>query len=118
MYIMNHNLNIQVSISGMPEILIPAYGLLEQVNAVSGDGSVGRNVRRCEKMWGRPPNWLLVDYYNIGDFNGSVFQVGATANNVTYAHNSCCGISMTSIGGLPGRQMSWMLYGLLLLLVL
>jgi len=39
---------------------------------------------------GRPPNFLLVDYYNIGSFNGSVFEVAARANNVTY-NRKCCG---------------------------
>jgi hypothetical protein len=39
---------------------------------------------------GRPPNFLLVDYYNIGSFNGSVFEVAARANNVTY-NRQCCG---------------------------
>ncbi|KAH4096352.1 hypothetical protein HBI25_184410 [Parastagonospora nodorum] len=91
MYMLNHNLNIQVSLAGLSGILIPAYSLLDQVNAVSGNGSLGLNVQHCVEMWGRPPNWLLVDYYNFGNFNGSVFQVAATANNVTYDRGSCCG---------------------------
>jgi len=91
MYMLNHNLNIEVSLAGLNGILIPAYGLLNQVNAVSGNGSLGLNVEHCEQMWGRPPNWLLVDYYNFGNFNGSVFQVAATANGVTYNRKSCCG---------------------------
>jgi hypothetical protein len=90
MYMMNHNLNIQVNLLGM-DILIPAYSLLNEINAVSGNGSVGLNVDNCENMWDRPPNWILVDYYNFGNFNGSVFQVAATANNVTYRNESCCG---------------------------
>ncbi|RYN51505.1 putative secreted protein [Alternaria tenuissima] len=96
MYLMNHNLNIEVSLPGVSSILIPAYSLLDQVNAVSGNGSVGLNVQNCEKMWDRPPNWMLVDYYNFGNFNGSVFQVAATANNVTYNDQSCCGTEDTS----------------------
>ncbi|KAL1801639.1 hypothetical protein ACET3X_001981 [Alternaria dauci] len=96
MYVMNHNLNIEVSLPGVSSILIPAYSLLDQVNAVSGNGSVGLNVQNCETMWGRPPNWILVDYYNFGNFNGSVFQVAATANNVTYNDQSCCGTEVTS----------------------
>jgi len=40
--------------------------------------------------WGRPPNFLLVDYYNFGNFSGSVFEVAAQMNNVTY-HRKCCG---------------------------
>lgn len=42
-------------------------------------------------MWHRPPNFLLVDYYNYGNPNGSVFQVAAQMNNVSYDVNSCCG---------------------------
>lgn len=41
-------------------------------------------------MWNRPPNFLLVDYYNYGNFNGSVFEVAADMNNVTFV-NTCCG---------------------------
>jgi len=37
-----------------------------------------------------------VDYYNFGNFNGSVFQVAADANNVTYNRNSCCGMQTMS----------------------
>ncbi|KAI4645898.1 hypothetical protein J4E93_005476 [Alternaria ventricosa] len=96
MYVMNHNLNIEVSLPGVSSILIPAYSLLDEINAVSGNGSVGLNVQNCEKMWNRPPNWILVDYYNYGNFNGSVFQVAATANNVTYNEQSCCGTESTS----------------------
>jgi hypothetical protein len=90
MYMLNHNLNIEISIAGM-DVLVPAYGLLDEINAVSGNSSLGLNVQDCEEMWGRPPNWLLVDYYNFGNFNGSVFQVAATANGVSYNRDSCCG---------------------------
>lgn len=42
-------------------------------------------------MWNRAPNFLLVDYYNRGSPSaGSVFQVAARANNVTYTQD-CCG---------------------------
>jgi len=41
-------------------------------------------------MWSRPPNFLLVDFYNEGPVPGSVFQVAARANNVTY-NRECCG---------------------------
>jgi hypothetical protein len=106
MYMLNHNLNIQVSLGGVSDLLIPAYSLLDEINAVSGNGSLGLNVQNCEKMWGRPPNWLLVDYYNFGNFNGSVFQVAATANNVTYNRNSCCGTTAES--GASGKIISLM----------
>ncbi|KAF2116092.1 PLC-like phosphodiesterase [Lophiotrema nucula] len=90
MFMLNHNLNIAIDISGT-ELLIPAFTLLDQINADSGNSSLGTNVENCTAMWGRPPNWLLVDYYNFGKFNGSVFEVAATANNVSYNRDSCCG---------------------------
>jgi hypothetical protein len=40
MYMMNHNLNVQLPFQGM-DILVPAYGLLDQINAVSGNASLG-----------------------------------------------------------------------------
>jgi hypothetical protein len=96
MYMVNHNMNVEITLAGLSGILIPAYGLLSEVNAVSGNGSLGLNVQNCETMWNRPPNLLLVDYYNQGNFNGSVFQVAATANGVTYKRGSCCGSATTS----------------------
>lgn len=42
------------------------------------------------EAWPRPPNFLLVDYYNHGSSPGSVFQVAAQHNNVTY-DRPCCG---------------------------
>jgi hypothetical protein len=50
------------------------------------------------ETWDRPPNFLLVDYYNYGNFNGSVFEVAADMNNVTY-NRQCCGkASAASLG--------------------
>lgn len=50
-------------------------------------------------MWNRPPNFLLVDYYNYGNFNGSVFEVAAKMNNVTYNNASCCGLTSAAPRG-------------------
>jgi len=99
MYMTNHNLNIEISISSI-SLLVPAYGLLNQTNSaeVSVTGSLQRGVDNCTTMWNRPPNFLLVDYYNIGNFNGSVFQVAARANNVTYNKADCCGTSGVTSG--------------------
>ncbi|EXJ96277.1 hypothetical protein A1O1_01403 [Capronia coronata CBS 617.96] len=90
MYMANHNLNLEVSFAGF-DLLVPFYPLLNETNAVSGYGSAGVAVSNCTQMWDRPPNFILVDYYNIGSYNGSVFQVAAEANNVTYNRDSCCG---------------------------
>lgn len=91
MYMANHNLNVQISLAGV-SLLTPAFPLLERTNADSGFGSLGRMARNCTTMWdGRPPNFLLVDFYNFGNFNGSVFQVAAEMNQVAYDRDSCCG---------------------------
>lgn len=106
MYMANHNLNINVPLLGV-NILIPAYTLLDQVNADHGNWSLGQSVNGCTAMWGRPPNWLLVDYYNFGNFNGSVFQVAATANNVSYNRDSCCSSAYTNDGPRPKRPVAY-----------
>ena len=47
--------------------------------------------RLLTATWDAPPNFLLVDYYNYGDPKpGSVFEVAARWNNVTY-NRPCCG---------------------------
>lgn len=106
MYMMNQNLNLDVSLVGV-SIDIPASNLLNETNAVEGYGSAGWSVLNCTVEWNRPPTFLLVDFYNIGNFNGSVFQVAADANNVTYNRNSCCGLAERTRGagakaGVPG----------------
>ncbi|OJJ94703.1 hypothetical protein ASPACDRAFT_5634, partial [Aspergillus aculeatus ATCC 16872] len=89
MYMINHNLDIEVMLEGI-EILIPDTAQLNTTNAVSGFGSLGLMANNCRAKWDRPPNFLLVDYYNDGNFPGSVFEVAARLNNVTY-NGKCCG---------------------------
>jgi hypothetical protein len=48
----------------------------------------------CTAIWKRYPTFLLVDFYDAGA--GSVFEVAALANNVTYP-GGCCG-KVKSIG--------------------
>ena len=104
MYMANHNLNIDISI-GSFSLLIPAYGSLNVTNADEDQiGMVEATRLNCTEMWNRPPNFLLVDYYNFGNFNGSVFEVAARANNVTFNRNSCCGTSATSAAGMVSVQ--------------
>jgi hypothetical protein len=50
---------------------------------------------RAEK-WGRPPNYLVVDFYNRGPTSGSVFEAAAKANGVTY-NRKCCGSAVRSL---------------------
>jgi hypothetical protein len=91
MYMANHNLNVQVSIAGA-NLLIPNTVDINSTNGLNGTGSLGLMANSCTNDWGRPPNFLLVDFYNMGPFNGSVFEVAARANNVTY-NRKCCGVA-------------------------
>jgi hypothetical protein len=92
LYLMNHNLNQEVDLLGN-QILIPLKPLLPFTNNVSGFGSLGQAAETCKNDWGRAPNFLNVDYYNNG--SGTVFQVAANLNGVTY-NKTCCG-SVTSM---------------------
>lgn len=114
LYMANHNLNVQVSIAGL-NLLIPNTADLAKTNGVNGSSSLGEMSTTCigelrvlqlvgtfstdasVGKWDRPPNFLLVDYYNFGSpKNGSVFEVAARANNVTY-DRECCG-KVASLG--------------------
>jgi len=99
MYMANHNLNVDVQVLGIQGLLIPASTLLNETNGVEGYGSAGVMTQNCSADWdGRPPNFILVDFYNIGSFNGSVFQVAADANGLTYNKDSCCGTNQRKYG--------------------
>jgi len=78
MYLINHFLD-SVQLFGQPS---PDKGALNQTNAVSGTGSLGNQVNTCLENHGLPPNFMLVDFYEYG--GGSVFEVAATINGVTY----------------------------------
>ncbi|CEI67092.1 putative secreted protein [Fusarium venenatum] len=90
LYLMNHNLNAEFNVFGA-EILVPAVALLNETNNDTGYGSLGLAANNCRSDWGRAPNILNVDYYNYGGFPGSVFEVAAQMNNVTY-DRKCCGL--------------------------
>jgi len=77
MFLINHFLD--TLLLGNP---IPDVASANLTNAASGSGSLGEEVAVCAGLYSRYPNFLLVDYYEYG--GGSVFQVAATANDVTY----------------------------------
>lgn len=89
LYMANHNLNVEIAIAGL-NLLVPNVAATNTTNGIEGDGSLGLMANQCTSDWGRPPNFLLVDFYNQGPINGSVFEVAARANNVTY-NRECCG---------------------------
>lgn len=91
LYLINHNLNAEVSVLGT-SLLVPEVTSLNTTNNVTGFGSLGTAAGTCITDYGRAPNVLNVDYYNYGGSadSGAVFQVAAALNNVTYT-GGCCG---------------------------
>ncbi|KAG0135418.1 PLC-like phosphodiesterase [Tuber indicum] len=85
LYMANHNLNTEISLLGN-KVLVPDTDSLNQTNGVSGFGSLGLMANNCRADWDRYPNFLLVDFYDVG----SVFEVAARANDVEY-NRRCCG---------------------------
>jgi len=94
LYLVNHNLNVEFNVFGA-SLLVPAVSLLNETNSATGYGSLGVTANQCREDWGRAPNILNVDYYNYGDPPGSVFEVAAEMNNVTY-DRPCCGVEQGS----------------------
>lgn len=92
LYLFNHNFNYEISLLGN-SILVPQIPLLNITNNITGEGSLGVNTQSCNETWGFPPKFLNVDYYNVG--NGSVFEVAAKYNNVTY-ERECCGLPVSA----------------------
>jgi len=80
MYLINHFLDMNVNI--IASTIAPNKAALNQTNAVNGVGSLGTQASNCATQYGRNPNFMLVDFYEYG--GGSVFQVAATLNGVTY----------------------------------
>lgn len=78
MYLINHFLDTAVLGAFIPNIV-----KLDQTNSATGFGSIGAQVSTCVSSHGRPPNFILVDFYEYG--GGSVFQVAAGINGVGYS---------------------------------
>ncbi|KAF2840855.1 PLC-like phosphodiesterase [Patellaria atrata CBS 101060] len=112
LYIANHNLNVNIDL-GIVNLLLPNTAQLTEVNGLNGSESLGQMAEECKNVWNRPPNFLLVDYYNYGEPNGSVFGVAAEQNNVTY-NRKCCGIPQSLATPLlhPSKIFIWTLAGL------
>lgn len=118
MYIMNHNLNVEVSLLGS-SIVVPAVTQLTVTNGLEGFGSMGLAANNCLSDWGYPPSVLNADFYNYGSYNGSVFQVAAMMNNVTFINHTCCGSVSAAprvdmMGTLVGAGLMWSAFWVLM----
>lgn len=141
MYLANHNLNTDVDLSSLgisSEILIPNTVEINNTNGIyTTTGQLGAMTNSCQGKlqankgtlpylisdnitadWGRPPNFLLVDYYNYGDPGpGSVFEVAAYHNNVTY-NRKCCGLATSAASAVNSPVMAAMSAALLAIMLL
>jgi hypothetical protein len=61
MMIVNHFLDLDIL-----GILIPDTLADSTTNAATGTGSIGAQADLCISTWGRTPNLILVDDFNIG----------------------------------------------------
>ncbi|KZP25421.1 PLC-like phosphodiesterase [Athelia psychrophila] len=113
MYLINHFLDSLLL--GQPT---PNKAQANITNGVSGVGSLGVQVETCAAEYSRNPNYLLVDFYEFG--GGSVFEVAATANGVTYSpatpiatpitsgSASSTTVTSTKNGAVPLLQLDWL----------
>jgi len=77
LYLINHFLDKVVFNQPVPDV-----DRANVTNAATGLGSLGAHVETCVAQNTRPPNFLLVDFYEFG--GGSVFEVAANINGVPY----------------------------------
>ena len=73
MYIVNHFLDKEVL-----GVDVPDDGADETTNAATGTGSIGAQADLCASVYGRVPNFVLVDMFDRGD----VFTAQAALNGV------------------------------------
>jgi hypothetical protein len=76
MYIINHFLYGALTI-GKTLIELPQKGTSNVTNAAD---SLLKQAKTCTSTFGRQPNFLEVDFYNLG----STLEIAAELNNVTY----------------------------------
>jgi hypothetical protein len=77
LYLINHFLDKIVFNNPVPDV-----DKANVTNAATGFGSLGAHVETCVGLHTRPPNFMLVDFYEYG--GGSVFEVAASINGVPY----------------------------------
>lgn len=88
--IVNHFLDLNIF-----GILIPDDFALETTNAATGTGSIGAQADLCYTTWGRMPNVVLVDFFNVGKLSWKLdFGQGANAltGDVFTAQNTLNGL--------------------------
>lgn len=76
MYIVNHFLDLDVFDSG---VLVPNNAKNYETNAATGDGSITEQTDVCTTLWGKSPNFVLVDMFD----RGNVFKAQRMLNGLS-----------------------------------
>lgn len=76
MYVMNHFVYGMIPLGSL-DIEIPQMG---SANTTNSKASLLKQAKNCTATFGRQPNFLELDFYNLGDS----LEIAATLNNVTY----------------------------------
>ncbi|KAI9247030.1 PLC-like phosphodiesterase [Sporodiniella umbellata] len=100
MYVMNHFLYGSLQLGSLP-IQIPQKG---RASVTNGNDSLLKQARHCTATFGRQPNFLEVDFYNLGN----ALQITAELNNVTYSSlpSLKCDAYTAQIAGSPSTDSS------------
>ncbi|KAI9250763.1 PLC-like phosphodiesterase [Sporodiniella umbellata] len=80
MYVMNHFLYGTLNL-GSTKIEIPQKG---SANVTNAEGSLMVQAQKCTETFGRQPNFLEVDFYNLGN----TLKIAAELNKVAYTQPS------------------------------
>ncbi|SLM37405.1 PLC-like phosphodiesterase, TIM beta/alpha-barrel domain [Lasallia pustulata] len=112
MALMNHFLDEEQGFG----IEIPDIGNISITNAPSGGtGNLGGTAANCTALWGKPPNYILVDFFDQGPaittvdkLNGitPVGRTGPTASQMASA-TSAASPRPTTMSGCSTRSWTW-----------
>jgi hypothetical protein len=70
MILLNHAKNLDLL-----GVFVPDTGSTRETNAATGPNSIGEHSELCKSTWGREPNVVLVDNFNIGLFLSGCLSV-------------------------------------------
>jgi hypothetical protein len=74
-------------------------------NAETGFGSLGESIKNCTGVYGKPPNFVLVDFFNVGPAMDSVDAANGVSGSVQGRKSvGTEKVTQSTSGGAGGRQ--------------